>query len=38
MRILKSLRDFVSGMLKSIEYAQIKRAEAARRYWGNKWY
>jgi hypothetical protein len=30
--------DFFKGMLKSIEYAQMKRAEAARKYWSDKWY
>ena len=30
--------DFFKGMLKSIEYAQTKKAEAAGKYWQDRWY
>jgi hypothetical protein len=36
--MLQKIKSFFAGMLASIEYAQMKRAEAARRYWGNRWY
>ena len=30
--------DSFKGMLKSIEYVQMKRAETARKYWSDRWY
>jgi hypothetical protein len=36
--MLQSIKSFFIGIYKTIEYAQTKRAEAARRYWGNRWY
>ncbi len=36
--VTNCLTDFFKGMLKSIEYAQMKRAEAARKYWSDRWY
>ena len=36
--MLQSIKSFFIGIYKSIEYTQMKRAEAARTYWGNRWY
>ena len=36
--MLKSIKSFFIGIWQSIEYTQMKRAEAARTYWGNRWY
>ena len=36
--MLQKIKSFFIGICKTIEYAQMKRAEAARRYWGNRWY
>lgn len=38
MRILQKIKEIFLGFLKSIEYAQTKRAEAARKYWADRWY
>ena len=37
-RVHVCIIDFFKGMLKSIEYAQMKRAETARKYWSDRWY
>ena len=36
--MLQKIKSFFKSVMSSIEYAQMKRAEAARRYWGNRWY
>jgi len=36
--MLQKIKSFFKGFWESIEDAQMKRAEAARRYWGNRWY
>lgn len=34
----KSVVEFFKGILKSIEDAQMRRAEAAVKYWQDRWY
>jgi hypothetical protein len=36
--IITSFVNFFKGVLKTIEYAQMKRAEASRKYWSDRWY
>lgn len=36
--MLQSIKSFFIGIWQSIEYAQMKRAEAARKHWENSWY
>lgn len=35
---MAAIKSFFKGLLDSIEYAQTKRAEAALKYWNNRWY
>jgi hypothetical protein len=38
MWILTKIKQFFTGLFLSIEYAQMKRAEAARKYFSDRWY
>jgi len=35
---LTSIKSFFVGLWESIEDVQMKRAEAARKYWQDRWY
>ena len=34
----QKIKSFFKGLWDSIEYTQMNRAEAAQKYWRNRWY